>query len=147
MTAREGYGKHPEYIAEVLDLLGEDVLLLSYEEEREFASVSLNRFPAIGSARLDWHGAEVVERRDGFDGDALAALLGAHAGPDELVIVFWDNFAVPSIGLPAALAARHAGAILEQGYACWILLTDGGILIEFQDGEGLTAGRPPAGTP
>ncbi|MFD8973190.1 hypothetical protein [Streptomyces sp. NPDC059593] len=144
MSAHEVYGTHPEYIAEVLGHLGKDVLLLSYEEQRRFASVSLNRFGAIGSARLDWHGAEVVERRDAFDGEALAALLRIHAGPDELVVVFWDNLAVPSIALPASLAARHAEAILGECYACWFLLTDSGILIEFQDGEGLTAGRPPA---
>ncbi|MFC9704158.1 hypothetical protein ACFTWD_26060 [Streptomyces sp. NPDC056943] len=144
MSAHEGYGTHPEYIAEILGHPGKDVLLLSYEEQRRFASVSLNRFGAIGSARLDWHGAEVVERRDAFDGEALAALLRIHAGPDELVVVFWDNLAVPSIALPASLAARHAEAILGKCYACWFLLTDSGILIEFQDGEGLTAGRPPA---
>ncbi|CUM39484.1 hypothetical protein BN2537_7933 [Streptomyces venezuelae] len=137
------YGTHPEYIAEILGLLGEDVLLLSYEEQRRFAAVSLNRFGAIGSARLDWHGAEVVERRDGFDGEALASLLVAHAGPEELVVVFWDNLAVPSIALSASLLARHAEAILGECYACWFLLTDSGMLIEFQDGEGLTAGRPP----
>ncbi|MFE7583855.1 hypothetical protein ACFU5Y_20140 [Streptomyces gardneri] len=147
MSAREVYGTHPEYIAEVLDLLGEDVLLLSYEEQRRFASVSLDRFGAIGSARLDWRGAEVVERRDDFDGKALASVLGAHAGPDELVVVFWDNLVVPSIALPASLAARHAEAILGEGYACWLLLMDSGMLIEFQDGEGLTAGRPPADGP
>ncbi|QES20730.1 hypothetical protein DEJ46_17695 [Streptomyces venezuelae] len=141
------YGTRPEDIAEVLGLLGEDVLLLSYEEQRRFASVSLNRFGAIGSARLDWHGADVVERHDGFDGEALASLLGAHAGPDELVVVFWDDLAVPSIALPASLAARHAEAILWVGYACWFLLTDSGMVIEFQDGEGLTAGRPPADGP
>ncbi|MFE7546619.1 hypothetical protein [Streptomyces gardneri] len=63
------------------------------------------------------------------------------------MVVFWDNLAVPSIALPASLAARHAEAILGEGYACWFLLTDSGLLIEFQDGEGLTAGRPPAAGP
>ncbi|MFJ8658430.1 hypothetical protein [Streptomyces sp. NPDC093795] len=143
MNARGGYGSHPEYIGKVLGLLGEDVLLLSYEDQREFAAASLNRFRTIGSARLDWRGAHVVERCEAYDGAALASLLGVHAGPDELVVVFWDNFVVPSIALPAASAARHAGAILDEGYACWILLTDSGILIEFQDGEGMTVGTPP----
>ncbi|MFF0477186.1 hypothetical protein [Streptomyces sp. NPDC004284] len=145
--ARESYGTHPEYISAVLDLLGGDALLLSYEEQRTYAEASLNRFEAIGSARVDWRGAEVVERKEEFDGEALAALLHTHAGPDELVIVFWDNLAVPSIALTAARASRHAAALLDQGPTCWFFLTDSGILIEFQDGEGFTTGRPPAPHP
>ncbi|WP_225803512.1 hypothetical protein [Streptomyces sp. NK15101] len=144
MSARESYGTRPEYIADVLGLLGEDALLLSYEEHRAFARVSLNRFEAIGSARVDWRGAEAVERREEFEGGTLAGLLDAYAAPDELVIVFWDNLLVPSIALPAALTARHADAILDQGHACWLFLTDRGLLIEFQDGEAFTVGRPPA---
>ncbi|WP_030693124.1 hypothetical protein [Streptomyces globisporus] len=144
MSARESYGTRPEYIAEVLALLGEDALLLSYEEQRAFAEVSLDRFEAIGSGRLDWRGAEVVEKREDFGGGALAALLGAHAAPDELVIVFWDNLLVPTIGTTAALAARHADAIVDQGPVFWLFLADEELLIEFQDGEAFRVGRPPA---
>ncbi|MER5202830.1 hypothetical protein [Streptomyces sp. NPDC002825] len=143
MSAHESYGTHPEYIAEVLDLLGEDVLLLSYGEQRAFAEASLNRFEPIGSARLNWQGVEVTARTEEFDGEALAALLHTHAAPDELVIVFWDNLLIPTIALPATLASRHAETILDQGPTCWLFLPDGGILIEFQDGEGFTAGSPP----
>lgn len=144
MNPREAYGTHPEYIGATLGLLGEDAIRLSYDEHREFAATSLNRFPAVGSVRLDWSGADVLDRRDSFDGPTLAALLTAHAGPDELVIVFWDNLLPPSIALPAPLAARHAAAILDEAPTCWLLLTDSGILIEFQDGEGFTTGGPPA---
>ncbi|MFC8951070.1 hypothetical protein ACFT8P_00280 [Streptomyces sp. NPDC057101] len=144
MNARETYGTRPEYIGEILGLLGEDAVRLSYDEHREFAATSLNRFPAIGSVRLDRSVADVVDRRDTFDGATLASLLDAHAGPDELVVVFWDNLPPPSIALPAPLAARHAAAILDEGPTCWLLLTDSGTLIEFQDGEGFTTGRPPA---
>ncbi|MEU2232318.1 hypothetical protein [Streptomyces vietnamensis] len=144
MSARESYGTHPEYIADVLNLLGDETLLLTYEEHRAFAEVSLNRFEAIGSARVNWRGTEVVERTEEFGAETLVTLLHTHAAPDELVIVFWDNLLVPTIALPSALAARHADTILDQGSTCWLFLTDKGLLIEFQDGEAFTVGRPPA---
>ncbi|MEU1674609.1 hypothetical protein ABZ752_21660 [Streptomyces roseifaciens] len=67
----------------------------------------------------------------------------AHATADELAVVFWDNFVVPSVALDAALVAEHAEAVLEWVARCWIFLADSGLLIEFQDGEGLTVARVP----
>ncbi|MEU3887991.1 hypothetical protein [Streptomyces sp. NPDC029041] len=41
------------------------------------------------------------------------------------------------------MVEAQADAILECGYECWISLADSGVVIEFQDGEGFTAGRAP----
>ncbi|MFF1678841.1 hypothetical protein ACFVYG_22735 [Streptomyces sp. NPDC058256] len=49
MSAKANYGTHPAAIAEVLDAVGDAAMVLSYEEDRAFAAVSLNRFGAIGS--------------------------------------------------------------------------------------------------
>ncbi|GAA0612341.1 hypothetical protein [Streptomyces crystallinus] len=57
--------------------------------------------------------------------------------------MFWSNFAVPSVALGAAVIASHADTVLDCSPACWIFLTDSGVLIEFQDGEGFMVGRIP----
>jgi hypothetical protein len=62
--------------------------------------------------------------------------------PTEL-IVFWDNLAVPSVALEAALVADHAEVVADVCPGCWIYLTSSSVLIEFHDGEGLTVARVP----
>ncbi|WP_190021154.1 hypothetical protein [Streptomyces hiroshimensis] len=143
MSGSKGYGTRPEAIRHVLEAVGDSAMLLTYAEDRAFASLSLNRFPSVGSVRLDWSGAEVIEWRDGFDPAELRRTVRAHAATDELAVVFWDNFVIPSIALDAALVADHAEAVLEWAARCWIFLADSGLLIEFQDGEGLTVARIP----
>ncbi|WP_058043754.1 hypothetical protein [Streptomyces roseifaciens] len=122
-------------------------MVLTYAEDRAFAALSLGRFPSVGSTRLDWDGAEVIERRDGFDAAELRRTVRAHATADELAVVFWDNFVVPTVALDAALVADQAEAVLEWVARCWIFLaasaSASGLLIEFQDGEGLTVARVP----
>ncbi|MFE2413435.1 hypothetical protein ACFXDE_34380 [Kitasatospora sp. NPDC059408] len=127
----------------MLDAVGDSVMLLSYEEDTAFASLSLGRFPAVGSSRLDWHAAEVIERCEAFDSGQLNRMVRAYAKSGELVVVFWSNLAVPSVAMEAGLMAEYAGEVLEVSPACWIYLTDSRVLIEFQDGEGMTAGRAP----
>ncbi|MHA5052619.1 hypothetical protein [Streptomyces sp. SD15] len=127
----------------LLEVVGESAMVLSFHEDRTFAALSLGRFGAVGSTRLDWHGAEVIERCEAFDAGQLRRLVVTYAGANELAVVFWGNLAVPSVALEAALVASHAEAVLERSPECWIYLTDSGVLIEFQDGEGLTAGRVP----
>ncbi|MGW5610440.1 hypothetical protein ACWEWI_30975 [Streptomyces sp. NPDC003753] len=144
MDAAVGYGTQPEAIATVLEAAGGAAVVLSYEEDRAFAALSLNHFGAVGSSRLDWHGAEVLQRSRAFDGGELQALLCRHASQDELVVVFWGNLAVPSIALGAGLAAAHADAILASCSECWIYLVDSALLIEFQDGEGFAVVRVPS---
>jgi hypothetical protein len=67
----------------------------------------------------------------------------AYTRANELAVVFWGNLAVPSLGLEGAQVAAHAETVLECSPECWTYFTDSGVLIEFQDGEGLTAGRVP----
>ncbi|MFG2307619.1 hypothetical protein ACGFS9_02845 [Streptomyces sp. NPDC048566] len=130
-------------IAELLCVLGDAAMVLSYDEDRAFAALSLSRFDSVGSARLDWRGAEVLQYSPAFDGGELRKLLGGLAGPDDLAIVFWGNLAVPSIALEAGLVAAHGDAVVACCFECWIYLVDSGALIEFQDGEGFTVGRVP----
>ncbi|WP_031072908.1 hypothetical protein [Streptomyces sp. NRRL S-118] len=143
MSAGAAYGTQPDTIAAVLQATGDAAMVLSYAEDRACAALALNRFGSIGSTRLDWHGAEVLRRSTAYDGAELRSLLHAFAGRDELAVVWWGNLAVPSIALEARVAARCADEILDCGPECWIHLMDSDVLIEFQDGEGFTAGRPP----
>jgi len=137
------YGTHAQPLARVLEAVGDSAMLLSYEEDRAFAALSLGRFPAVGSSRLDWRGAEVIERCEAFDSGQLNRMVRAYARAGELVVVFWSNLAVPSVAMEAALVAEHAEEVLEVSPECWIYLTDSRVLVEFQDGEGMTAGRVP----
>ncbi|MFD5057055.1 hypothetical protein [Streptomyces sp. NPDC058394] len=143
-TGQRGYGVHRDAITQVLAAVGDAAVVLSYEEDHSFAAASLSRFSAVRSTRLDWQAAEVLERSTGFDGAELRRLLHSHGDKGELVIVFWGNLAVPSVGLEAAVAALHAETLLDCSPQCWIYLTDSRVLIEFQDGEGFTVGRVPA---
>ncbi|MEU8832216.1 hypothetical protein [Streptomyces sp900116325] len=145
MSAEQrGYGVHRAAIAHILAAVRDAAIVLSYEEDRSFAAASLSRFSAVGSTRLDWQAAEVVERSTGFDGAELRRLLHDHGDKGELVVVFWGSLAVPSVILEAALAALHAETLLDCSPECWIYLTDSRVLIEFQDGEGFTVGRVPS---
>ncbi|MFG2593988.1 hypothetical protein [Streptomyces sp. NPDC048438] len=140
MNVGKMYGTHPGAIAALLDAVGEAAMVLSFQY-RTFAALSVGRFGAVGSTRLDWAGAEVIERCELFDADELRRLVASCAGADELAVVFWSNLAVPSVALSAALVAVQAEAVLGCSPECWIYLVDSGVLIEFQDGEGFTAGR------
>ncbi|WP_371795521.1 hypothetical protein [Streptomyces sp. NBC_01718] len=143
-TGQRGYGVHRAVMTQLLAAVGDAAVVLSYEEDRSFAAAGLSRFSAVGSTRLDWQAAEVLERSAGFDGAELRRLLHSHGDKGELVVVFWGNLAVPSVGLEAVVAALHAETLLECSTQCWIYLTDSRVLIEFQDGEGFTVGRVPA---
>ncbi|MEU9288242.1 hypothetical protein AB0D57_26965 [Streptomyces sp. NPDC048275] len=138
-----GYGTHPEAIAEVVAAVGDAAVVLSYEEDRAFAAVSLSRFGAVGSTRLDWHGVEVLERSTAFDGAQLRRMVHDHGDGTELAVVFWSNLAVPSVALEAGTVATHAETLLDCSPECWVYLADSRMLIEFQDGEGATVGRVP----
>ncbi|MFE9440742.1 hypothetical protein ACFYO2_17360 [Streptomyces sp. NPDC006602] len=141
MSAEASYGTQPDVIAALLAAVGDAVAVLSYDEDRTFAALSLGDFGSVGSSRLDWSGAEVLRSSPTFAGGELQKLLRELGRLDELAVVFWGNLAVPSLALEAGLVAAHADAILECCSECWVYLVDSGVLIEFQDGEGFTAGR------
>ncbi|MFE8947635.1 hypothetical protein [Streptomyces sp. NPDC007856] len=143
MGAKVSYGTQPDAIAALLGLFGDAAMTLSYDEDRAFAALSLSRFGSMGSTRLYWRGAEVLQSSPAFDGGELRKLLRELAGPDELAVVFWGNLGVPSIALEAGLAAVHADAVVACCLECWVYLVDSAVLIEFQDGEGFTVGRVP----
>lgn len=143
LGAEASYGTQLDVTSELLHLLGDAAMVLSYDEDRTFAALSLSRFSSVGTSRLDWRDAEVVEASSSFDGEELRKLLRGLADPDDLTVVFWGNLCVPSIALEASLLAAHADAVLSSCAECWIYLVDKGVLIEFQDGEGFCAGRIP----
>lgn len=122
-------------------------VVLSYDENRAVAAMGLNRFGTVGSTRLDWRGAEVVERSSAFDGAQLRELLLRHAPAGETAVVFWGNLAVPSVALDAGLLAAHADTVVECCPEFWVHLMDARLLIEFQDGEGFTVGQVPRTPP
>ncbi|MEU0306591.1 hypothetical protein [Streptomyces cyaneofuscatus] len=134
---------HPEPIAALLAAAGEAAMVLTYAEDRAFAGVSLNRFASVNSTRLDWRGAEVLERSEEFDGDGLRKMVRRYGAEGELVVIFWGNHAVPSVALEAEAVAAHAEMVVGSCYECWLYFTDGHVLIEFQDGEGFVAARIP----
>ncbi|MFZ4268315.1 hypothetical protein [Streptomyces arboris] len=107
-----GYGMYPEDIAALLAAAGEAAIVLTYEEDRAFADLSLNRFASVNSTRLDWQGVEVLERSEEFGGNGLRALLRRYGGEGELVVVFWGNHAVPSVALEAEAVAAHAEMVV-----------------------------------
>ncbi|MGW4893531.1 hypothetical protein ACWEQL_14900 [Kitasatospora sp. NPDC004240] len=139
------YGTEPGPAEEFAAAVGAPAMVLSAAEDAAFTALSLDRFAAVGSTRLDWRGARVLRRVEDFDATALRGLLAELAAPQELAVLFWGNLAVPSVALDAARLAEHAEALLDAcGREFWVFLVDSGVLIEFQDGAGLTAGRPPA---
>lgn len=138
-----GYGMYPESIAELLAAVRAVAVVLTYNEHRAFADLSLNRFASVNSTRLDWQGVEVLERSDEFDGDGLREMVRRYGSEGELVVVFWGNHVVPSIALEAEAVAAHAEMVVGSCYECWLHFTDGHVLIEFQDGEGFVAARIP----
>lgn len=142
--AGAGYGTQPDVIAPLVHAVGQAAaVVLSYAEDRTVAALGLDRFGTVGSTRLDWRGAEVLERSPGFDGARLRAVLLRHASAGETAVVFWGNLAVPSVAVDAGMLAAHAETVVDGCYQCWIHLLDTGLLIEFQDGEGFTVARVP----
>lgn len=51
MGAETGYGTQVEVLGGLLEAFGDAAVVLSYEEDRTFAALSLNRFDAVGSCR------------------------------------------------------------------------------------------------
>ncbi|MEV6261081.1 hypothetical protein AB0M42_10055 [Streptomyces sp. NPDC051784] len=142
MGAIEGYGTQGEAVEALLDTAGPSAMVLSFREDRAFAALSLNRFGSVGSTRLDWSGAEVLERTSGFDAAELCRLVSEYGGGG-LGVVFPGNLCVPSVAVDLALVGAYAEALLDCP-ECWVFLVEQGVLIEFQDGEGFVVARVPA---
>ncbi|MFE5240825.1 MULTISPECIES: hypothetical protein [unclassified Streptomyces] len=142
MGAIDSYGTQREAVEALLYAAAPSAMVLSYREDRAFAALSLNRFGSVGSTRLDWSGAEVLERTCGFDAAELCRLVGEYGGGG-LGIVFPGNLCVPSVAVDLALVGEYAAPLLDCP-ECWVFLVDQGVLIEFQDGEGFVVARVPA---
>ncbi|MFG2923446.1 hypothetical protein ACGFYA_18305 [Streptomyces sp. NPDC048305] len=141
MGAIEGYGTQGEGVEALLNAAGPSAMVLSFREDRTFAALSLDRFGSVRSTRLDWSGAEVLERTSGFDAAELCRLVGEYGGGG-LGVVFPGNLCVPSVAVDLALVGAYADAVLDCP-ECWVFLVDHGVLIEFQDGEGFVVARVP----
>jgi hypothetical protein len=150
------YGTFPERLIDLFDAVGPEerayIRTLTAAEDGEYAAVSLDRFtvqPHTMGA-LDWSGVVVLEQRVEEDYEAASALFGGlvlqHApSPASEVIVFWGNLAIPTIGIPARLAAEQAGELMDTGDDAWVYLPESKILVEYWHSGRITAGKVPEG--
>ncbi|WP_414942002.1 hypothetical protein [Amycolatopsis sp. cmx-11-51] len=147
------YGTHPNSLRPLFDAIGSDrrvlVRQLTLVEDNEYGSVSVNRFPIdlATTGAKDWSVTRIVEQRVEHDYDDAARVLGElivrNTDPRAEAIVFWGNVVIPSIGIPARLAAANAGLLMDIGDDVWIYLPDKDIVIEYWHSGRITAGEIP----
>ncbi|MFE0028509.1 hypothetical protein [Amycolatopsis sp. NPDC059021] len=145
------YGTHPEALGDLLDAIGPQerglVRQLSREEDDALAAVSLRRFPTdrATTGAIDWSGAVVLEQSFEQDYADAARVLGErvlrYSTSD--VVVFWGNLVIPTVRLPARLAAANAGELIDTGDDVWIYLPDRNVLVEYWHSGRITAGMIP----
>lgn len=156
MDAGGNYGSHPEYLPRFMtDRRSEaerHVLVLDHADSRQLEAESLNRFPVRNSCELDWSAAPYLEQRWCADDDAWVALITElltsyiHADTDEesLIVVFWENFAIPTVALPTGPLLRYAREIQDAEPHFRLYPLDGDVLIEcLPDGKATIASIPP----
>lgn len=146
-TMSEKYGTQPERLAGILNVVGDSAMVLSYEEDRTFSALSLERLAPVESNRLDRPAGEVIRRCRSFDRGQLSRMVRACAAANELVVVFRADLSVPSFALEAALVSDHAEMVLKSSPEGWIYLTDSEVLIEFWESEEFTAWSMPSTDP
>ncbi|GAA4553867.1 hypothetical protein [Amycolatopsis samaneae] len=147
------YGTHPAALQDLLDEIGpvESALVhqLSREEDDALAAVSRRRFPVdrATTGAVDWSGAVVLEQSLEEDYEDAARVLGEvvlrHSPAASEVVVFWGNLVIPTVRLPARLAAANAGELIDTGDDVWIYLPDGNVLVEYWHSGRITAGIIP----
>ncbi|MEQ0565807.1 hypothetical protein ABJI51_42585 [Amycolatopsis sp. NEAU-NG30] len=150
------YGTHPGALKPLLDTVGpaerELVRQFTAAEDAEFGSRSVNRFPIDRNTTgaKDWSGTRIHEQRveDDYDEAArlLAELVLRYSPSTSEVVVFWGNVVIPSIGIPARLAAENAGLLIDIGDDVWIYAPGSGVLIEYWHSGRITAGEVPKET-
>ncbi|MBT2488316.1 hypothetical protein J7E96_07220 [Streptomyces sp. ISL-96] len=145
------YGSRPDYLPRFMtDCQGEaaqNILALDYADSRQLAAESLNRFPARNSCELDWSTVPYLEQHWCADDEAWAALAAQLFAPyvaeESLVVLFWGNFIIPTVVLPADLLVRYAWEIQDAEPGFWLYPLDGDVLIEcLPDGKVTAAAIP-----
>ena len=150
-SARESYGTHPQALRDLRTALGTENRLLhelSWEEDQALAAVSLNLFPARSFFDgLTWPDDAVLAQAVEPEYEQAARLLGdlilQHSAEHADAVVFWGNLALPTVRLPARLAAANAGELMDTGDDVWIYLPDRGVLVEYWHSGRITAGKVP----
>lgn len=147
------YGTYPGALQDLREAIpeGERGLLrtLVAVEDDELAGASLRKFPhgeASGGA-IDWAAAGSIEQA--LEEDYLEAsrrfseFILRYASPESDAVIFWGNIAIPTVRLPARLAAENAGELIDTGDDVWIYLAEEGILVEYWHSGMITVAKIP----
>lgn len=154
VTHDNSYASRPDYLPDFMNDPGDDggrhVVKLGLAESRELEALSLNRFPATTSAGLDWDAISYETRlwwEDEDDWSRMATeLLSPYAREERRVAVFWGNLVMPTVTMPAGVAARYAREILDAAPHFWIYPLGSPVLIEcLMDGQVTVATIPSEG--
>ncbi|MFD2469927.1 hypothetical protein [Amycolatopsis silviterrae] len=149
--ARPNYGTYPQALQDLRTALGPENRLLhelSWEEDQALAAVSLELFPGRFDG-LRWPDENVLTQAAEPDYERAARLLGdlirQHSPKHADAVVFWGNLSIPTVRLPARLAAANAGELMDTGDDVWIYLPDRNVLVEYWHSGRITAGTVPVG--
>ncbi|WP_406636364.1 hypothetical protein [Amycolatopsis sp. WGS_07] len=141
------YGTYRQALRDLRTALGPENRLLhelSWEEDQALAAVSLTLFPARFDG-LGWPAEHVLTQAVEPDYERAARLLGdlvlQHSPEHADAVVFWGNLAIPTVRLPARLAAANAGELMDTGDDVWIYLPDRNVLVEYWHSGRITAGK------
>lgn len=147
------YGSHPTALQDLFDAIGTAerslVHVLSRTEDEALAAVSTRRFPVdrTTTGAVDWSGAGVVEQFVEEEYEEAARVLGEvilrNSPPESDVVVFWGNLVIPTVRLPARLAAANSGELIDTGDDVWIYLPGHNVLVEYWHSGRITAGVIP----
>ena len=150
--ANLSYGSHPSRLTDFLGSLDSDdrrlTRLLNREENREVESISLNRLPQTSWGTIDWTGISSIEqhpaRTEVEAAHLFAQLVVRYVEADSEVVLLWGNLVVPSVALPARVAAANAEEVLATSHDVWLFAVDERILVEYFHEGRLTVVKVPA---
>jgi hypothetical protein len=112
-------------------------------------SISLNRLPQTSWGAIDWNDISPVEQRTTRTvveaAELFAQLVLRYVNPDSEVVLFWGNLVVPSVALPARVAAENAEEVLATSHDVWLFAIDERVLLEYFHEGRLTVVEIPAG--
>lgn len=145
------YGSHPRRLDDLLASLSHDererTRLLGADENSQMEARSIDRLPQTSWGTIDWEGLPLLGRREvALDADAerlLADWMGQYFSPDFRVVIFWGNLVVPSVEMPATVAALHLSDILATSHDFWVYGPGDAVIIEYYHEGVMTAGRIP----
>jgi len=148
------YGTHPGALQDLREAIPENeralLRILTADENDELAGASLRNFPysgALGGA-IDWAAASFIEQvlEEGYvkASGRFGEFILKYASPESDAVIFWGNMVIPTVRLPARLAAENAGELMDTGDDVWIYFAEERILVEYWHSGSITAAKIPA---